>query len=235
MVQRIIKQSFRRPLPLWRLGWQRTNQYFLNLLPFSDSKPLQYCTPAQHNYLMLDCIAAEITHESAVQGGTHAKQARAWKRWCEYNKRIRNNDLFLEFFFWHQRIKIIGAFALALCKGQFSGPAYDQLVESTVSGTISYLCATFRENGFPNPSLDKDARTGFLLQQLCWGFKNADPAEQHQKAIPMCVIAEIGKKTLSELSIAIFQLACLAIFFACWSCEYLKVPAAQQQRTQILR
>ncbi len=115
------------------------------------------------------------------------------------------------------------------------GPAYDQLVESTISGTISYVCATFRENGFPNPSLDKDARTGFLLQQLYWGFKNSDPAEKHQKAIPMCVIAEIGKKTISELSIAVSQLTCLAIFFACRSCKYLKVPAADQCRTTILR
>jgi hypothetical protein len=164
---------------------------------------------------MVDCIAAEITRESAVQRGTHAKQARAWKRWCEYNKRIRNDGLFLESFSRHQQIKIIRAFALALPEGRFSGPAYDQLVESTVSGTVSYVCTIFQENGFPSPSLNKDARTGFLLQQLYQGFKHADPTEQHQKAIPMCVIAEIGKKTLSELSIAIFQLACLAIFFAC--------------------
>jgi hypothetical protein len=47
-----------------------------------------------------------------------------------------------------------------------------------------------------NPSLDKDARTGFLLQQLYLGFKNSDPAEKHQKAIPMCVIAEIKKDNL---------------------------------------
>jgi hypothetical protein len=164
---------------------------------------------------MVDCIAVEITRESAVQQGTYAKQARAWKRWCKYNKRIGNDDLILKSFSQHQWIKIIGVFALTLRKGWFSGPAYDQLVQSTVSGTISYVCATFQENGFPNPSLNKDARTGFLLQRLYQGFKNADPAEQHQKAIPMCVIAEIGKKTLSELSIAIFQLACLEIFFAC--------------------
>jgi hypothetical protein len=178
---------------------------------------------------MVDCIAAEISRESAVQRGTHAKQSRAWKRWCEYNKRIGNDDLFLKSFSRHQQIKINGAFALALREGRFSGPAYYQLVQSTVSGTISYVCATFQENGFPNPSLNKDARTGFLLQQLYQGFKNTNPAEQHQKVIQMCVIAKIGKKTLSELSIAIFQLVCLAIFFACQSCEYLKVPAAEQQ------
>jgi hypothetical protein len=162
-----------------------------------------YSVPAKlpHGY----CVAAEITHKSAVQQGTHAKQARVWKRWGKYNKWIGNYNLFLNFFLRHQQIKIIEAFALALHEGRFSGPAYDKLVESTISGTISYVCATFRENGFPNPSLDKDARTGFLLQQLLyWGFKHADPAEKHQKAISI-------------------------------SCKYLKVLAADQQWTTILQ
>jgi hypothetical protein len=183
---------------------------------------------------MVDCVAAEVTCESAVQQGTHAKQARAWKQWGEYNKCIRNNDLFLNFFSRHQQIKIIRAFALALCEDRFSGPAYDKLVESTISSTVSYVCATFRENGFPNPSLNKDARTGFLLQRLCWGFKNADPAEKHQKAIPMCVIAEIGKKTISKLSIAVSQFTCLAIFFACRSCKNtlkFQLPTNNEQQS----
>jgi hypothetical protein len=74
---------------------------------------------------MVDYIAAETTRESAVWQGTHAKQARAWKRWCKYNKCIENNDLFLKHFSRDQRIKIICAFALALQEGRFSGPAYD--------------------------------------------------------------------------------------------------------------
>jgi hypothetical protein len=113
---------------------------------------------------MADCIAVEITRESAFQRKTHEKQARAWKRWGEYNKFIGNVDLFLESFSWHQWIKLIRAFALALCEGQFSGPAHDKLVESTASGTIKYVCTTFRENGFPNHSFNKDARSGFILQ-----------------------------------------------------------------------
>jgi hypothetical protein len=184
---------------------------------------------------MVDCIAVEITRESAVQRGTHAKQALAWKRWCKYNSCIGNNNLFLESFSKHQQIKFIGAFALALREGRFSGPAYDRLVESTIAGTISYVCATFRENGFPNPLLNDDARTGFFLQRLYRGFKNADPAKRHQKAVPMSVIAENGRKEISELSIAVSQLTRLAIFFACRFCEYLKVPAAKQRRTRILR
>ena len=98
---------------------------------------------------------------------------------------------------------------------------WDQLMtdwlktQPQVTGNVSYVCTTFRENSFPNPSLDNNARTGFLLQRLYWGFKKADPAEKHQKAIPMCVIAELGRKTISELSITIPQLTSLTIFFAC--------------------
>jgi hypothetical protein len=125
---------------------------------------------------MADWIAAEIIHESAVQRKTHKKQARAWNRWGEYNKFIGNKDLFLKYFSRHQQINLIRAFALALHEGQFSGPAHDKLVESTVSGAIQNVCANFRENGFPNRSFDKDVRSGFILQQLYWAFRKADPA-----------------------------------------------------------
>jgi hypothetical protein len=145
---------------------------------------------------MADCIDAQITHESAVQRNTPKKQARAWRRWGGYNKIIGNGNLFLKSFSWHQQIKLIGAFALALREGQFSGPAYDKLAESRVTGTLQYVCVTFRKNGYPNLFLDEDARSGFILQQLYRAYRNADPAEKHQKSIPMCVMAKMGKNTI---------------------------------------
>ncbi len=183
---------------------------------------------------MFDCIAAQITHESAVQWGTHTKQARVWKQWGEYNKLIGNNNFFLESFTWHQGIKLVGVFALALREGQFSGNHHDKLVEKTVTDSIQYVGATFRENGFPNPTFDDEAKSGFILQQLYQAFRNADPAEEHQKVIQISVTSELGKKTISELSTAVFELAGLGIFIACRSCEYLKVSAAEQWQTKIL-
>jgi hypothetical protein len=50
----------------------------------------------------------------------------------------------------------------------------------------------------------------------------------------MSVISELRKKTILELSIAVFELAGLGIFFACRSYEYLKVFAAELQWTKIL-
>jgi hypothetical protein len=44
----------------------------------------------------------------------------------------------------------------------------------------------------------------------------------------MSVISELGTKTISDLSTAIFNFSGLGIFFACRSCEYLKVSAAEQ-------
>jgi hypothetical protein len=41
------------------------------------------------NYLMADCIAADITRESAVQRKTHETQAKSWKHWEEYNEFIQ--------------------------------------------------------------------------------------------------------------------------------------------------
>jgi hypothetical protein len=58
----------------------------------------------------------------------------------------------------------------------------------------------------PKPTFDDNAKSGFILQQLYQAFRNADPAEEHQKAIPMSVISELGKKTILELSTAVLNL-----------------------------
>jgi hypothetical protein len=66
-------------------------------------------------------------------------------------------------------------------------------------------------------------------------FKNLDPAEKHQAAIPNSVISKINKQNSSELEQAIAQLVTFAIFFAMHSCEYLKVHQPKQQRTEFVR
>ncbi len=93
---------------------------------------------------------------------------------------------------------------------------------------------TFRENGRPNPTKDNDLQLSFLLHRQFRAFKNADSKEKQQKAIPACVISEIAKQNLTELQCAISQLTILAFFFAMRSCEYVKVPQQEKQRTEIL-
>jgi hypothetical protein len=104
----------------------------------------------------------------------------------------------------------------------------------TIRNSISDVCATFRENGRPNPTKEDDLQLSFLLHRQFRAYKNADPKEKQQKAIPACVIAEIAKLNLTELQRAISQLTILAFFFAMRSCEYVKVPQHEKRRTDIL-
>ncbi len=123
----------------------------------------------------------------------------------------------------------------AMREARTSGPSYDQLAHGSVTTAISHVCQTFREHGRPNPSLDNDRKPGFLLQWELRSFKKADPAEKHQKAIPMAVISTMAKQQLSELDHSIVQLTGLGMFFAFQSCKYLKVPQAEQGQMEILK
>lgn len=49
------------------------------------------------------------------------------------------------------------------------------------------------------------------------------------------MIEELSKLQVTEVQKAISQLGVGAFFFACRSCEYLKVPQSEQRRTDILR
>jgi hypothetical protein len=112
---------------------------------------------------------------------------------------------------------------MALQQGQFLRPSHDTLAVGTIKNTISDICATFRENGRPNPTKDNDLQLSFILHRQFRAFKNADPKEKQQKVIPAWVIAEIAKRNLTELQRAISQLTILAFFFAMRSCKYVKV------------
>ncbi len=45
----------------------------------------------------------------------------------------------------------MGAFLVAVRQGQFSGPHYASLAESSVSSTLDLVAAIFRENGRDDP------------------------------------------------------------------------------------
>ena len=185
---------------------------------------------------MVDLVAVNTTSQDAVTGKTHEDEARAWRRWTEYARSIGiTQDFFLDGLTKPQRIKLMGAFALAMREGRFSSQAYDTLAEATIRNTISFVSSTFRENERPNPTKDDDGQLGRLLSRLFRAFKNKDPAEKQQKALPATVLVEIAKMQLTETQRAISQLTIGAFYFAMRSCEYCKVPQAQKRRTDILR
>ena len=109
------------------------------------------------------------------------------------------------------------------------------MAESTIRSSISSLVSSFRESGRPNPTKDEDMELGWVLHRLFRAFKNDDPKIAHQKAVPISVISELGKRQNTETERSLAQLTVAAYFFACRSCEYLKVPQDEKRRTEILR
>ncbi len=205
-------------------------------MPLSASLSLRDLTTAQQHILVADCVAAQIVCERVVQRGTLKMQDKAWRRLKDHCSSIGiKDDLFLTNFTRDQQTRLIGAFAMAVQEARFSGPFTKRLAASTVKDTLQYQCAAFLKSGNSNPTFDKDHQLALLLQQQFRAFKNADPAENHQKAIPMSVISEINKRNSSALKRATAQLVTITIFFAMCSCEYLKVQKANQQRMEIIR
>ena len=92
---------------------------------------------------MVDLVAAETACEGAVTRATHEDQARAWwrfKMWCD-SVRL-TDDYFLDNFSRGQRIRLVGAFTIAMRGGRFPGPSYDALAEGTIRGDISHVSST---------------------------------------------------------------------------------------------
>ena len=183
---------------------------------------------------MADLAAVETARKGAVQGTTHENQARAWRQWVEYCQSIGMRDTYLNGFDRHQRIKLMGAFAMALREGRFS-QSHGTLAEGTIRSSVSYVVSTFRENGRPNPTKEEDMELGWILHRLYRAFKNKDPKLAHQKVIPLLVISELWKQQNTESEKSLAHLTVAAYFFACRSCEYLKVPNDEKRCTDILK
>jgi hypothetical protein len=130
---------------------------------------------------MADLIIAEATRQKAVTGKTHTDEDRAFQRWNEYIASIGiEYDPFLDTFTRHQRNTLIGAFAIAVRLGRFSGQSYDTLAAGTVSNTILYLALTFKKNGRPNPSLEHP----FI--KAVQGIPQQRPSNKTTKSTPLC-------------------------------------------------
>ena len=67
-----------------------------------------------------------------------------------------------------------------------------------------------------------------LLSRQYRAFRNTDKPPKQQKALPAIVLRELANLNITETQKAISQLAIGAFFFACQSCEYLKVPHSEK-------
>jgi hypothetical protein len=113
------------------------------------------------------------------------------KEYLESNG-IKDNN-YLKNFTQEQQHSIIGAFALAVKEAKILRASHGRLAAGTVGGTLQYVSVTFQEHRYPNPTLDKDGQLVFIQQQESRLFKNLDPTEKHQAAIPNSIIYKINK------------------------------------------
>ena len=81
---------------------------------------------------------------------------------------------------------------------------------------------------------DSDNELSILLLRQFRAFRNEDPTEKQQKALPFSVIDELAKSQVTETDKSIVQLTIGAAIFACRSCEYSKVPRLEQKCTKLL-
>ncbi len=96
------------------------------------------------------------------------------------------------------------------------------------------MVQAFRTKGRPNPAKNIDNELSLLLSRQFCAYRNEDPKEKEQKALPFSVIYELSLWQVTNLDKAIVQLTIGAAFFACRSCKYSKVPRSEQKRTKLL-
>ena len=183
---------------------------------------------------MADLLAAAASRERAITGASHDDGARSWERWQKWCQSVGCNDLYLDQFSQLERNLLLGAFAMAVREGRFTKNRTDALVEGTVRSAISHVVQAFRESGRQNPTKDSDNMLSVLLSRQFRAYRNDNPKEVQQKALPFIVLEELAKRQVSELDRGISQLTICAGFFACRSCEYLKVPRREMKRTKQL-
>lgn len=96
------------------------------------------------------------------------------------------------------------------------------------------MVTAFWSNGHQNPTRDGNRLLAWPLSCQYRAYKNDNPKEVQQKAIPLCIITSIALKQATELQRVRSQLIIGAFFFACRSCKYLHVPNSADKKTKRL-
>ena len=96
------------------------------------------------------------------------------------------------------------------------------------------MAAVYRENGHGDPKQDVERNVARLLQRQLRSYKKDNPKEVQQKTLPVCTLHLILSSKSTELHQAMGELAGAAHFWVLCSCEYAKVPKAEQRQTKQL-
>jgi hypothetical protein len=91
------------------------------------------------------------------------------------------------------------------------------------------VAAVFRENECDNPNFRRRPHCCSTFTGPFTHYKKDDPKEVQQKALPVCILCLILSLKSTELHQAKGELAGGGLFWATRSCEYVKVPKAEQR------
>lgn len=181
------------------------------------------------------CVAAAAASDDAVTRTTCKEQISAWKRWCKFLTQIEyDEDEFLDNVKPTARTHLLSCFAQAVREGSFSRSSFPRLGTSTVRSAVDNVEKIFRDYDRPDLRLDRDRKIVRVLSKQYSGYKNKDPAEKQQVAIPACVVRTVTENQSTEQSRAIADLVVIALYFAMRSCEYSKVPQSEDRKTKVI-
>ena len=186
----------------------------------------------------MDWLTAAVNARAeATVGQTKTKRVAAWRCWNDYLIQVGLPEkIFLDGFSQFCKNIILSVFAQAVRETTFSSRNTPTLVQSTVETTISYVAQAFRASNRPDPRLDLDGKTCFLLQEQWRGYKNTDKNRKKQKALPASVLRKMYEFSSTDWEFALTHLFVLALFFALRSCEYMETRYPEEsKRTKILR
>ena len=168
---------------------------------------------------------------------TDKKQTLVWNRWITYLGTVnRADDPYLEALDATEALEklkpvVVSGFAQALRTGQLQTRGRQSVVASTIKDNIGSLVQTFRSNKRKDPTRDPDGRLSNLLSRQYAGFKSQDPAPKRERAISLRVLKMMQDLAVTEGDRHTADLAMGAFFFACRSCEYLKVKGKRRTKT----
>jgi len=122
-----------------------------------------------------------------------------------------------------------------MCHYSRSTKGHAELVASTCRTAVDGVATAFIAAEEPDPRLDSDGKTSFLLLQQFKGYKNNDPGKQSQQCLPFSLLKKMFERSVTLLAIFIVfrRLKLLGFFFAMRSCENFKVSG--ERRTHPIR
>jgi hypothetical protein len=139
-------------------------------------------------------LVASQQRDEGVTPGTIGKGNTWWRRWINFLHKCKlYDDVYLRQFTQHEQHLLLGAFAQKARDNEWSvsSKGYDHLVAGTCRTAIDAVCQAFVTAGFDDPGTDSNGQLAFLLQRQLKGYRNNDPAEQPQKAIPFGILRKL--------------------------------------------